>query len=151
VVVYHEPLVVPMYNGHSKSLSFCVAKRKSKLRGFDFRLWYKPGMTTPADYRLHPPLERTYSNIEREDLGFERGCYTGRQQTPNTSNTTRTRQKLQPDGDSKIQSTDWKNYSKEMGFKIRPCTPKHPEADDIAEQFMAVIVMLILCFSWDKK
>jgi len=37
VVVDHEPLV-PMYNGHSKSLPFRVAKQKSKLRGFNFRL-----------------------------------------------------------------------------------------------------------------
>ena len=71
VVVDHEPLV-QMYNGHSKSLPFRVAKHKSKLRGFDFRLRYEPGVTTPADYgSRHPPPERTYSKIEREDLGIE--------------------------------------------------------------------------------
>jgi len=71
VVVDHEPLV-PMYNGHSKSLPFRVAKHKSKLRGFDFQLRYEPGVTTPADYgSRHPPPKHTYSNIEREDLGIE--------------------------------------------------------------------------------
>ena len=59
VVVDHEPLV-PMYNGHSISLPFRVAKHKSKLRGFDFQLRYEPGVTTPADYGSRQGSSRTH-------------------------------------------------------------------------------------------
>ena len=71
VVTDHLPLV-SLYNSHSKSLPARVAKHKSKLRGFDFKVVYEPGCTTPSDFpsRNHAPA-RQYSREEREELGVE--------------------------------------------------------------------------------
>ena len=49
VVTDHEPLC-PMYNSPSKPLPVRVAKHKSKLRGFSFKVTYEPGSTNPSDY-----------------------------------------------------------------------------------------------------
>jgi transposase InsO family protein len=71
VVTDHLPLV-SMYNKHSMSLPVRVAKHKSKLRAFHYKVTYEPGVTTPADYgsRHHSAL-RPYSRQQREELGVE--------------------------------------------------------------------------------
>ena len=47
------------------------------------------------------------------------------------------------DNEPLYQSQEWKTYAKEMGFERKPCTPEHPEANGIAEQFMSVLVKTI--------
>ena len=37
-------------------------------------------------------------------------------------------------------SREWKRYGKECGFKIKPCSPEHPEGNGVAERFMATLV-----------
>ena len=37
-------------------------------------------------------------------------------------------------------SKDWRKFGKQMGFKPLPVSPEHPEANGIAERFMATIV-----------
>ena len=38
---------------------------------------------------------------------------------------------------------DWKKFAKQWGFDRRPCTPEHPQANGIAEQFMSVLVKVV--------
>ena len=40
-------------------------------------------------------------------------------------------------------SLGWRQYAKERGFELRPCTPEHPEGNAIAERFMSVLVKVI--------
>ena len=40
-------------------------------------------------------------------------------------------------------SQDWKDYAREKGFKLNPCTPEHPRANGIAERFMGVLVKTV--------
>lgn len=49
------------------------------------------------------------------------------------------------------QSKAWKTYAKEMGFQSQACTPKHMEANSIAETFMSVLVKIIHVFITNKK
>ena len=71
VIVDHKPLV-PLYNSPNRPAPVRVDRHKSKLRGFTFKVTYEPGNTTPADYgSRHPPAEREYTKLEREDLGVE--------------------------------------------------------------------------------
>ena len=71
VVVDHQPLV-SLYSSHSRDLPVRVAKHRSKLRGFNFKVKYEPGITTPADYgSRNPPPKKIYSEEEKEDLGVE--------------------------------------------------------------------------------
>ena len=67
----HEPLC-PMYNSPSRPLPVRVAKHKSKLRGFSFKVTYEPGSTNPSDYgSRHPPPSRKYMCQEKDELGVE--------------------------------------------------------------------------------
>ena len=71
VVVDHEPLCT-MYNQHSREVTVRVAKHKSKLLSFDFQVIYQPGATNPCDWASRcPPLPRSYTAEEREELGVE--------------------------------------------------------------------------------
>ena len=71
VVVDHEPLV-SLYNVKTAALPVRVAKHKSKLRSFQFRVKYEPGSKNPCDYASrHPPAEKTYTTVERETYGIE--------------------------------------------------------------------------------
>jgi transposase InsO family protein len=40
-------------------------------------------------------------------------------------------------------SLGWRQYARERGFELRPCTPEHPEGNAIAERFMSVLVKVI--------
>ena len=61
-----------MYTNHSKALPVPVAKHKSKLRAFDFKVLYEAGNTTPSDYgSRHPPTRRYYTAQERKEFGVE--------------------------------------------------------------------------------
>ena len=71
VVVDHEPLCT-MYNNHSREVTVRVAKHKSKLLDFDFKVIYQPGATNPCDWASRcPPQLKTYTAEEREELGVE--------------------------------------------------------------------------------
>ena len=49
-----------------------MARHLSKLGGFNFRLEYEPGSTTPSDYASqHPAKARSYTQSEKEGLGVE--------------------------------------------------------------------------------
>ena len=71
VVVDHKPLL-GLYKPRTKELTARVARHKSKLGGFDFKLVYEPGCTTPSDYgSRHPPPAKHYTKQEKEELGIE--------------------------------------------------------------------------------
>ena len=71
VVVDHEPLVT-LYNKKGSPLPVRVAKHVAKLRGFNFKVVYEPGTTTPCDYgSRHPPPKRSYTSQEKEAFGVE--------------------------------------------------------------------------------
>ena len=71
VVVDHEPLV-SLYNSHSREVTVRVAKHKSKLLAFDFKVIYQPGATNPCDFASRsPPSPREYTEEEKEELGIE--------------------------------------------------------------------------------
>ena len=71
VVVDHLPLV-SLYNSNGRDLPVRVAKHKSKLRAFKFKVVYEPGTTNPADYgSRHPHLKGPYTRQEKEKLGVE--------------------------------------------------------------------------------
>ena len=71
MVVDHEPLC-NLYNQHSREVTIRVAKHKSKLLAFDFKVIYKPGATDPCDYALRfSPPKHQYIEEEREALGVE--------------------------------------------------------------------------------
>ena len=40
-------------------------------------------------------------------------------------------------------SQRWRDYAKEKGFKLNPCTPEHPRANGIVERFMGVLVKTV--------
>ena len=40
-------------------------------------------------------------------------------------------------------SSEWRKFAGKWGFKIRPCTPEHPQANGIAERFMQVLVKVV--------
>ena len=40
-------------------------------------------------------------------------------------------------------SSEWRKYSRECGFKSLRCSPEHPEGNGIAERFMGVLVKII--------
>jgi hypothetical protein len=40
-------------------------------------------------------------------------------------------------------SRRWREYAKEKGFKLNPCTPEHPRANGIVERFMGVLVKTV--------
>ena len=70
-MVDHKPLL-GLYKPRTKELTARVARHKSKLGGFDFKLVYEPGCTTPSDYgSRHPPPARHYTKQEKEELGIE--------------------------------------------------------------------------------
>ena len=49
-----------------------VVRHLSKLGGFDFKLVYEPGSTTPSDYASrHPAEARSYTKEHKEELGVE--------------------------------------------------------------------------------
>ena len=71
VIVDHEPLVA-MYNSHSREVTTRVAKHKSKLLAFNFKVQYQPGVQNPCDYgSRNPPPKKAYSAQERDELGIE--------------------------------------------------------------------------------
>ena len=55
-------LLVSMYNNHSGSSPVRVARQKSKLRAFHYKVTYVPGVPTQADYGSgHHPCPRHHS------------------------------------------------------------------------------------------
>ena len=40
-------------------------------------------------------------------------------------------------------SSEWRRFAGKWGFKIRPCTPEHTQANSIAERFMQVLVKVV--------
>ena len=40
-------------------------------------------------------------------------------------------------------SQKWRDYAREKGFQLSPCTPEHPRANGIAERFMGVLVKTV--------
>ena len=67
----HEPLV-SLYNSNSRDLPVRVAKHRSKLRGFNFKVVWEPGTTTPADYSsCNPPPMVQYTKLEKYELEKE--------------------------------------------------------------------------------
>ena len=71
VVTDHKPLC-DLYNSSRRTLPTRVARHLSKLGGFNFRLKYEPGSTTPSDYASrHPAKARSYTQSEKEGLGVE--------------------------------------------------------------------------------
>ena len=71
VVVDHELLVL-MYNSHSRTNPVRVAKHRSKLRSFDFKLRYKPGATNLSDYgSRHPPPLEEHSREDKIKYGID--------------------------------------------------------------------------------
>ena len=70
MVVDHQPLV-SLYNRKTE-LPVQVAKHLSKLKDFRFDVIYETGKLNPSDYGLrHPPPQRSYTTLEREQLGVE--------------------------------------------------------------------------------
>ena len=70
-VVDLEPLV-PLYNFHSRELQARVARHRSKLTGFNFKVIYKLGTTYHSDYGYrHQVQGRSYSNLEKEQCGIK--------------------------------------------------------------------------------
>ena len=41
------------------------------------------------------------------------------------------------DGGPPYRSEEWRFFAREQGLRPRLCTPKHPEGNGIAEQFMS--------------
>ena len=92
VIVDHEPLV-SMYNMHSREVTNRVAKHKSKLLAFDFKVEYQPGVQSPCDYGSgNPPPAREYTQMEKLELGVEEEDQemqaTGARGCSNTANAT---------------------------------------------------------------
>ena len=49
-----------------------MAKHRSKLRGFNFKVVWEPGTTTPANYgSLNPTLMIQYTKLDKDKLGIE--------------------------------------------------------------------------------
>ena len=49
-----------------------MARHLCKLGGFNFKVVYEPGSTTPSDYASrHPAKAKKYSKEEKEELGVE--------------------------------------------------------------------------------
>ena len=48
-------------------------------------------------------------------------------------------------------SKDWEEYAKRSGFRTSPCTPEHPQANGMAEKFMASLVKLTHAAMGEKK
>ena len=70
-VTDHKPLC-DLYNSSRRALPTRVARHLSKLGGFNFRLVYEPGSTTPSDYASrHPVRSQSYSKADKEELGVE--------------------------------------------------------------------------------
>ena len=55
------------------------------------------------------------------------------------------------DGGSPYHSREWRKYSKKVGFKAIKCTPEHPQANGLAEKFMATIVKVTHAALAEKK
>ena len=51
-------------------------------------------------------------------------------------------EKIVHDNGPPYDSTNWRAYARKSGFKTDPCTPEHPQANGMAEKFMASIVKL---------
>ena len=70
-VTDHKPLC-DLYNSSRRALPTRVARHLSKLGGFNFRLVYEPGSTTPSDYASrHPVRSQSYSKADKEELVVE--------------------------------------------------------------------------------
>ena len=71
VMLDHKPLV-SLYNSNSRDLPVRVAKHRSKLRGFNFKVVWEPGTTSPANYGSHNPSPMDqYAKLEKDQLGIE--------------------------------------------------------------------------------
>ena len=65
-VTDHQPLCA-LYNSTHRNLPTRVARHLSKLGGFNFKVVYEPGSTTPSDYASrHPAKAKNYSKEEKE-------------------------------------------------------------------------------------
>ena len=68
VITDHLPLV-SLYNSPNRPAPVRVAKHRSKLGAFAFKLEYDPGSTTPCDYgSKHPPPLPRHSRVETSVL-----------------------------------------------------------------------------------
>ena len=71
VITDHLPLV-SLYNSPGRAAPVRVAKHRSKLGAFAFKLMYEPGSTTPCEYgSRHPSPLQQYSREEKDALGIE--------------------------------------------------------------------------------
>ena len=71
VIVDHQPLVT-LYNRGSDNIPERVARHKSKLTSYSFKVKYEPGKTNPSDYgSRHPPQEENLSREEKAEKGVE--------------------------------------------------------------------------------
>ena len=49
-----------------------MANHISKLRGFNFKVVWEPGITTPANYgSRNPPPMVQFTKLEKDELGIE--------------------------------------------------------------------------------
>ena len=51
--------------------------------------------------------------------------------------------KVTHDNGPPYNSRRWRDYAKEKGFELNPCTPEHPRANGIVERFMGVLVKTV--------
>ena len=65
VLTDYQPLCA-LYNSTHRNLPTRVARHLSKLGGFNFKLVYEPGYTTPSDYASRYPA-KNYSKEEKEE------------------------------------------------------------------------------------
>ena len=55
------------------------------------------------------------------------------------------------DGGPPYSSSEWREYAKKTGFQSQLCMPYHPQANGMAEKFMASIVKMTHAAIAEKK
>jgi hypothetical protein len=84
-----------------------------------FSRWPEVEMVKSTSWRqLKPSLDRSFSQLGIPDS-------------------------VTHDNGPPYNSREWREYAREEGFSLKPCTPEHPASNGIAERFMAVIVKVV--------
>ena len=84
-----------------------------------FSRWPKVSMVSSTSFdKLKPALERSWGLLGIPD-------------------------KVTHDNGPPYNSQRWRDYAKEKGFELNPCTPEHPRANGIVERFMGVLVKTV--------